>query len=184
MMAPLDPRLQLQPAPRRARAWLAALTIGLPLALVGGSLLLQQPQESATVLAYAVTVVVLVFLIFDRAMHRHRIALDGEVLEVVTTFYRRRLAVADLRLDQARVIDLAERTEFKPLLKTNGISLPGFDSGTFRLRNRSRAFVAIAGGPRVLWLPATCGYDLLLQPRQPQALLQHLRELAAGSARG
>ena len=99
-------------------------------------------------------------------------------------FHRRRLTLAELRLDQARVIDLAERTGFKPALRSNGTSLPGFHSGWFRLRNRSRAFVAIAGGSRVLWLPTTRGYDLLLQPPQPQALLQHLRELAAAPARG
>ena len=184
MIAPLDPHLQLQPAPRRARVWLAALTIGLPMVLIGGSLILQQHKESATVLAYAVTAMALVFVIIDRAMHRHRLAIEDGVLDVATTFYRRKLALAELRLDQARVVDLAERTEFKPMLKTNGASLPGFRSGWFRLRNRSRAFVAIAAGPRVLWLPTTRGYDLLLQPRQPQALLQHLRELAAAPARG
>lgn len=183
MIAPLDPNLQLQPPPRRARVWLAALTIGLPLALIGASIALQ-PAESSAALGYAAVAMVLVFLIMDRAMHRHRIAIDHGVLEVATTFYRRKLTLAELRLDQARVIDLAERTEFKPALRSNGASLPGFHSGWFRLRNRTRAFVAIAGGPRVLWLPTTRGYDLLLQPRQPQALLQQLRELAAAPARG
>lgn len=180
----LDPRLQLQPPPPRARLWLAALTIGLPVALIAGLLILQQSQVSTTVLAYAMTAMALVFLIVDRAMRRHRIVLDGSALEVVTTFYRRRLAVDELRLQQARVIDLSERTEFKPALRSNGTSLPGFHSGWFRLRNRNRALVAIAGGPRVLWLPTTRGFDLLLQPQQPQALLQHLRRLAAVPARG
>ena len=184
MIATLDPRLQLQPASRRARAWLAALTVGLPIALIGASMAMQQQTDAPAVLIWAAGVVVLVFVVIDRALHRHRIAVEDGVLEVVTTFYRRKLALAELRLDQARVIDLAERTEFKPMLKTNGASLPGFHSGWFRLRNRSRAFVAIAAGPRVLWLPTTRGYDLLLQPRQPQALLQHLRELAAAPARG
>jgi len=94
------------------------------------------------------------------------------------------VGICELYIDRARVVDLAERTGLKPLFKTNGPSLPGFHSGWFRLRNRSCAFVAIAGGSRVLWLPTTRGYDLLLQPRQPQALLQHLRELAAAPARG
>ena len=183
MSAPLDPRLQLQPAPRRARAWLAALTIGLPIVLIGASIAMQRQPGASPVLVWAAVAVVFVFLVIDRAMRRHRIAIDNGVLDVATTFYRRKLTVTELRLDEARVVDLAERTEFKPMLKTNGTSLPGFHSGWFRLRNRSRAFVAIAAGPRVLWLPTTRGYDLLLQPRQPQALLQHLRELAAAPPR-
>lgn len=184
MIPTLDPRLQLQPAPGRARAWLAALMVGLPIALIGASIAMQQQADAPAALIWAAGAVVLMFVVIDRALRRHRLGIDDGVLDVATTFYRRKLALDELRLDQARVIDLAERTEFKPMLKTNGASLPGFRSGWFRLRNRSRAFVAIADGPRVLWLPTTRGYGLLLQPRQPQALLQHLRELAAAPARG
>ena len=77
------------------------------------------------------------------------------------------------------MVDLDERTEFKPGVKTNGYSVPGFHSGHFRLRNREKAFVAIAGERRALWLPTSHnGSGLLLQPQQPDALLKRLRELA------
>ena len=56
--------------------------------------------------------------------------------------------------------------------------MPGLKSGWFRLRNRNKALVAIAGGKRVLWIPTRAGYDLLLQPRNPQALLDELRKMA------
>ena len=39
--------------------------------------------------------------------------------------------------------------------------------------------VAASDGERLLWLPTTRGFDLLLQPRDPQRLLERLRELAA-----
>ena len=77
------------------------------------------------------------------------------------------------------MVDLDEHTELKPSWKTNGTALPGFKSGWFRMRNRHKAFVAMTTGPRVLWLPTSKGHDLLLQPRQPQALLDRLREMAA-----
>lgn len=38
-------------------------------------------------------------------------------------------------------------------------------------------------GPCVPWLPTGGDDDLLLQPGQPQALLDHLRELATTRAR-
>lgn len=176
--------LQLLPASPRSRIWLAALTVGLPLLLVGGTVAFGTRIAALQVLGYVAAFVALLFFVIDRALHRHRLTLDATGLEIATTFYRQTLSLAELDIDHARVADLAERTEFKPRLKTNGVSLPGFHSGWFRLRNRSKAFVAVAGGPRVLWLPTTRGYDLLLQPRQPQALLQHLRELAAAPARG
>jgi hypothetical protein len=111
------------------------------------------------------------------ALRRHRLTLTGDVLDIATTFYRKRLLLSDLRLDEARVLDLDEHPKLKPLLKTNGYSLPGFRSGWFRLRGLQRAFVAIADGQRVLWIPTRAGYGLLLQPRQPQALLDRLRDV-------
>src|SRR3546814_5238573 len=102
-------------------------------------------------------------------MRRHDITLDGDGLAIRTTFYSRKLGWSELQLQQARVVDLDEHTELKPMLKTNGTSFPGLRSGWFRLRNRSKALVAMGSGPRVLHLPTTQGYDLLLQARQPQA---------------
>ena len=120
----------------------------------------------------------------DRLMRRHRLQFDATGLEVVTTFYRRKLAVSELQLEAARVIAVDEHPELKPLLKVNGMSLPGFRSGWFRSRSLKKQFVATAGGEQLLWLPTTRGYGLLLQPRQPRALLHRLREVAADSPRG
>lgn len=118
-----------------------------------------------------------------RVFSRHRLALVDGALEVATTFYRRRLPLADLKLDEARIVDLDERTELRPMFKTNGTGLPGFKSGWFRLRNRNKALVAMVGGKRVAWIPTRVGYDLLLQPRSPQALLDELRKMAERAPR-
>src|SRR3546814_8647323 len=85
-------------------------------------------------------------------MRRHDITLDGDGLAVKTTFYSRKLGWGELRVQQARVVDLDEHTELKPMLKTNGTSFPGLRSGWFRLRNRRKALVAMGSGPRVLHL--------------------------------
>jgi hypothetical protein len=192
-----DAPWQLDPASRRTRFWLFALTVALPVGitsvamwhgmasddpkrLVGGS----ETMTWLVVVGGLVALTVAIWWFMDRMLRRHRIALGPDALDISTTFYRRSLALAELQLAQARVVDLGERTELRPLLKTNGTSLPGLKSGWFRLRNRHKAFVAMTTGPRVLWLPTHNGYDLLLQPRQPQALLDHLREMAARSRRG
>lgn len=188
-----DPGLRLEPVSLRTRLWLLALAVLLPVGIaavmVGAAFGDGTADMEAGATASALRTVGGIALIaaaiaavIDRVLHRHRLRLDRDGLEVATTFYRRRLALAELALDQARVVDVDERTEFRPLLKTNGTSLPGFQSGWFRLRNRQRAFVARAGGSRLLWIPTTQGYGLLLQPAQPRALLDRLHALA--DARG
>jgi hypothetical protein len=185
--------LQLVPASARARLWVILLTVGLPtLAAAIGVASRRIPAATflwgtgnvavdtllAAVATASVTGVIAVLLAY--MLRRHRLVLTAEGLDIATTFYRQRLRLSDLRLDEARALDLDEHPELKPLLKTNGYSIPGFRSGWFRLRGFQRAFVALADGRRVLWIPTSAGYGLLLQPRQPQALLDHLREMTAG----
>ncbi|MGV8932345.1 MAG: PH domain-containing protein [Luteimonas sp.] len=191
-MTSTDPQLDLQPPSNSVRIWLFLLVVALPVGVAlaatwqgmasDGPKRLIADSETMTWLAVMGGTSGLMLAIgwfIDRMLRRHRIALGPQGIEITTTFYRQSLALAELQLAQARVVDLDEHTELKPSWKTNGTALPGFKSGWFRMRNRHKAFVAMTTGPRVLWLPTSKGHDLLLQPRQPQALLDRLREMAA-----
>ena len=109
---------------------------------------------------------------------RRHIAVQGRELQVTATLYRKRVAVDALDLASARIVDLAEHTELRPLLKTSGFSMPGFAAGHFRLRDLRKVFCLLTDRSRVLVLPLRDGTLLLLSPEKPQALLQQLQELA------
>jgi hypothetical protein len=195
-----DPRLQLVPASGRSRLWLWVLGAVLPVALSVAASLIAMPATSTPDLfasdwrtrllagfnlpdqllgpLFVAGVTLAICLLLDRMLRRQRLRLDGDGLEVVTTFYRQRLALSQLQLDRARVIELGEHPELRPWLKSNGFALPGFRSGWFRTRGLKKLFLATAGGQRLLWLPTTRGDALLLQPQRPQALLERLREMA------
>jgi len=191
-----DPALQLVPASGRSRACLFALTVGLPvLATMLGVAIGRVPAGASwwgtgyrggdALIAMLVVALVTgaIALFLDRMLKRHRLLLDAGGIEVATTFYRQRIAFADLKIDAARVVRLDEHPDLKPLLKSNGYALPGFRSGWFRLRTWQKAFVATSDGDRVLWLPTSRGFGLLLQPRDPQRLLDRLRERVSLPAR-
>lgn len=171
-MRDADAPWQLQPVDARARLVLALLCIGVP--MLATVVVSRSLPESALVFA----LVLAAWCVLDRLMRRHRVAVDGSGLEVATAMYRRRLAWSELKLDAARVISIDEHPERKPRFKTNGMAAFGFRAGWFRSRDLARLFVATTGGERLLWLPTTLGYTLLLEPRRPQALLERLRELA------
>ncbi len=186
-----DPRLQLEPASGRTRFILFLLCVVLPVGLStvamtlsgDGSLfgrymddIMIPPRLAGPLLVTAIAVVC--WLLLDWAMRRHRLSLGDGALTVRTSFYKDRTMFSELQLDQARVIDIGEHPERKPMLKSNGYSLPGFNSGWFRSRKFKKLFVATAGAKRLLWLPTTRGHGLLLQPRNPKALLDRLHELS------
>lgn len=197
-MSPVaEPRFQLVPPGPRARTWLFTFCLLLPLVLTAATLAIPGLTGNATSLvggSVPLTVALVLgglallcgalWWMLARVMRRQALRVSADALEVRSSFYRCTTPLAELKLDQARVVDLDERTELKPTLKTNGFSIPGFHSGWFLLRNRRRSFVAIADGRRKLWLPGSGRHDLLIEPADPAALLARLRELATHSGRG
>jgi hypothetical protein len=192
----LDPRLQLVPPGRGPRLWMFGLCVLLPAVVTLAALLAVEGGNThwdfaggdpilvgAAIIGVEMLLAITLWALLDRAMHRHRLALSPGALDIKTSFYSHSVPLAQLKLDEARVVDLHERTDFMPGAKSNGYAIPGFHSGHFRLRNGEKAFVAIAGERRALWLPTAGKAGLLLQPQQPDALLGHLRELATKAQR-
>jgi len=191
--AAADANLQLQPVSARSRMLFGMLAFALPVTLsivlpllgdgsmgasrwIHDTLWASRAVEQWLGPVLVAVVAGAIWLVTDRLLLRHDLRIDGAGIDVRTTLYRRRLAWSDLDLAAARVIDIDEHPDRKPLLKSNGVSIPGFRSGWFRSRAFAKLFVATAGGSRLLWLPTTLGYTLLLQPRNPAALLERLRE--------
>ena len=179
-MKPITPRnpvsFDVAPPPTYAWGMLVALGGVLPLAIIGGLWVAGEPMPMSGVLpALVIVPVVLVLLLL--AMKRRVVQLHDGTLDVRAALFRKRIDVAQLDLARARVVDLADRTELRPVLKTGGMSLPGFHAGRFRLReNFGKAFCLVTDRHRVLWLPQRDGKDqFLLSLEHPQALLEALR---------
>lgn len=182
---------QLAPASTRARVglWLLAgvLPVGIAAGLFGYLAAQGSISPATALMAFGATVLpaLIIGMAVSKQMRRHRLVLRSDGLRLFTGAHRQRLSFTELDLEHARVLNLDEHLEFKPRLKTNGAFLPGFQAGWYRLRNGSRALVARAAGKRVLWIPTTRDFGLLLQPQQsPRALLQALREAAGSVAAG
>jgi hypothetical protein len=163
------------PAPVWRLLWLWVPMLGVAALIVATTL--QSAQRSPHELGFTLPFVLLVTGVLTWAFFRRRIAIEQGELVVVSTFYRRRVALGSLDLEQARIVDLAEHARFKPGMKTNGYGMPGFQSGHYRLGGR-KAFCLITDASRVLYLPLRDGSALLLSPEQPRTLLDALQALA------
>lgn len=170
------------PAPLNRFAWLALAGPAVAIAL--GVLLLPRDQTTPWPLLAGALVVALALVGPLLALRRRRIRIEGHTLVVAATLYTQRIDVDAFDLDHARIIDLAEHTDFAPVLGLNRFGLPGLRAGHYLLRNRARAFCLLTRRDRVLLLPRRDGRFVLLSPDKPQPLLSRLRELAAVPARG
>lgn len=166
----------LVPMSRAPWFWLLAPALAL---LVAAWLQPQQAQPTpAPAWLLAPFAIALILVAPSLALRRRSIALQECELVVAAAFYTRRVGIQALDLERARVIDLAEHTDYAPMLGINRLGLPGFRAGHYLLRNRQRAFCLLTATGRVLMLPQRDGRVLLLSPARPLELLERLRELA------
>lgn len=165
-------------SPPPAHAWMLLVALGgiLPLSIIG-ALWFSGRQAQMSGILPALVAVPLILTLLLLSMKRRSVQLRDGVLDVRAALFRKRIAISELDPVRARVVDLRERTELRPVLKTGGMSVIGFDAGHFRLRdNFGKAFCLLTDRRRVLWLPQRDGKgQLLLSLQQPQALLDVLR---------
>ncbi|GEM_PF-79908 len=133
--------------------------------------------------AWSLVVLALIGVGLGTAFFRRRVVIDGNVLDVRSTLYRRRTPVAQLQLEQAEVVDLGRDRRYGLRYKTNGYSMPGFYSGHFRLQGGNKGFALVTDRQRTLVIPVRGGSTLLLSLDRPQALLDALHKVAATAPR-
>ena len=174
------------PSPVYAVAFLVLTVVVLPFLIIAGMLWFGR-MDSDGLIRFLPMLAILVLLLGLSllAMKRRSVSLVGQALDLRAALFRERTPIADIDLERARIVDLAERMDLRPAVKTMGMSLPGFQAGRFRLRGKLvKAFCLITDRSRVLWLPLHNGKDqLLLSVERPQELLDALRATLDGHAR-
>lgn len=104
---------------------------------------------------------------------RFEVSPDG--LKVSGDVYGRTIPVSELVSEQARVIDLGVDKDHQPSWRTNGIGLPGYKSGWFKLKNGEKALLFVTKQKNVVYVPTTSGYSVLLSVKQPEAFVAALK---------
>jgi hypothetical protein len=114
----------------------------------------------------------LALLFWPRAL---RVEVTQEALTVRGSVYGRTVPRGQLRLSEARIVDLAREPGLRPSVRTNGVGLPDYRVGWFRLADRERALCFLTTTASVLYLPTTENYALLISTSNPDALLSSLK---------
>jgi len=115
------------------------------------------------------------------SMRRTTFEVAPDAVHIRGDIYGRAIPLAKLRLDHARILDISHHPDHGLSWRTNGIGMPGYASGWFRLKNGEKALVFLTRRDRILYVPTTDDYALLVSPKEPDAMLAALQATAAGS---
>jgi hypothetical protein len=124
--------------------------------------------------------VVLLLLYLTLAPRLVRFEVSREGLRIRGELYGRKIPGDQLVLGQAKPLDLNTDTTYRLSRRTNGIGMPGYKSGWFRLENGEKSLVFVTDQSRVAYIPTTEGFSVLLSVERPQEFLNRLRQAVGG----
>ncbi len=107
---------------------------------------------------------------------------SAEGLRLRGDIYGRMIPANELLVAEARRVDV--RTgPYQPIGRVAGTAVPGYRAGWFNLGNGRRALLYVTDESKVVLVPTTAGYDVLVSVAEPDAFLDRLRasiQLEAG----
>ena len=98
-------------------------------------------------------------------------------LRIRGDLYGRGVPARSLITSQATKIDLRYDRQHQPKWRNNGVAMPGYLSGWFRLRNGEKALLFVTDRQRVVYVPTRDRYSLLLSVQDPDRFLSALQRL-------
>ncbi len=103
-------------------------------------------------------------------------SLTGTSLSIHDRFYPVTVTAADVNVNQIRVVNIGDDSEWRPTERTNGFANAYYRSGWFRVANGQNVRMYWASGKRLVLLPPKGqGNAVLLEVNRPQEFVQELR---------
>jgi hypothetical protein len=90
--------------------------------------------------------------------------------------YGRVVPLSEIRGSEAARVDIS-RGPFRLVARTVGTAMPGYRAGWFRLANGEKALVYVTGPNRVVHVPTTDGYSLLLSIAEADQFVDRLHAM-------
>ncbi|NES71007.1 MAG: hypothetical protein F6K24_40255 [Okeania sp. SIO2D1] len=130
-----------------------------------------------------ILVLLLVFVIgiFGYAIYssRHvKLELSPEKLHIRGDLYGRIIPTESLVIEEAKRVTLSKGQPYAPRWRQNGIGLPGYLSGWFKLRNGEKALLFVTDSQKVVYIPTKEDYAVLFSVEEPEIFLQSLHEIS------
>lgn len=137
------------------------------------------PTRSMWVILVAIVLVVLPMLLLGYVLKSGRTThyqVTESGLSIRGTLYGRMIPWNALAVTDARHVDLSTERGLQPTMRTNGIGLPGYQAGWFRLRQAGKGLLFVTDRSRVVAIPTTLGYTLLLSVNDPVAFMEAVQQ--------
>jgi len=106
---------------------------------------------------------------------RASFTINNGTLEISATLYGRKIPLSDIRKEDVARINPGEDAGLQTRWRTNGIGLPGYSEGWFRLKNGKKALLFVTDKNRSVLVPTKKDFVLILSPANPDEFIRAIR---------
>jgi hypothetical protein len=118
----------------------------------------------------------IVYVPIAALMFRRNFSVSMDGIKIASSFYSLSFRRSEIQVENISAVNCELDGEFRPTMRTNGIAMPGYQSGWFVTSTGSKAFVVRRSGSCIR-IPTTKGYDLLLGNTDADGAVKVLRNL-------
>ncbi len=118
-----------------------------------------------------------IFIYFGFSARNTKFVITDEGLRIKGALYGRSIDKKSLVAPDARIINLLDDTVYRPRIRTNGVGLPGYLEGWFRLKNKEKALLFLTNKAQVIYIPTKDGYSVMLSVTKPKVFLREVSQL-------
>ena len=135
-----------------------------------------KPLWFLAIITLILTLVLAVLVYTGYSSLNSRVELTSDRLRLVGDLWGRSIPLESLLVSEADIINLDRQSPYSLKRRTLGTGLPGYASGWFRLRNGEKALVYLTRSDRLVYLPTSLGYTLMLSVEQPEKFIASLQK--------
>ena len=123
-----------------------------------------------------ILIALIALFIFIGYSSRHAsFEVNDQGLRISRALYGRFIPREEIAVDGVRVMNLDTDSGYRPKSRTNGIGLPGYAEGWFKLQNKEKALMFVTDRSRVVYIPTTKGYSVMLSVREAEELAELMK---------
>jgi hypothetical protein len=113
---------------------------------------------------------------FGWSAYHIKYVIDEEGISIKGCLYGRRIERSNIFSKGFTITDLNTQGTYRPGIRTNGVGMPGFSAGWFRLANKQKGLLFVTNKSKVVCIP-TLKFMLLISVENPVEFLECVKEV-------
>ncbi|MFC1932026.1 PH domain-containing protein [Chloroflexota bacterium] len=135
------------------------------------------PASSTPLIVISVIGIVLVlllglFIFIGYSARNTKFEVSDQGLRIKGGIYGRFIPKEEITAENIQILDLNAYPAYQPRIRTNGVGLPGYAEGWFKLKNNEKALLFVTDRSNVVYIPTRQDYSVMLSVSNPEEFYQ------------